>query len=178
MAVLSVVAAAFLSLAQPGVARGAGAGSAPLEYQVKAAFILNFINFTEWPASALGAPSAPFRICVLGRDPFGEALDRTMEGETVHGHPVAVDRVSREDAARRCQILFVSASPESASLVKSLLDAPILMIGDSPGFLREGGVVAFALDQGRVRFDVARQNAERRGLVLSSRLLRVARRVE
>src|ERR1035438_293637 len=61
-----------------------------LEYQVKAAFLLHFTKFIEWPSSAFADASAPFAICVLGKDPFGHALDDVAEGETVQGHPLTV----------------------------------------------------------------------------------------
>ena len=62
-------------------------------------------------------------------------------------------------------------------MLQSIARAPVLTVGESENFLEDGGIVIFAMEQGRVRFDVNRQNAERRKLTLSSRLLRVARTV-
>src|ERR1700685_4603397 len=47
--------------------------SKPAEYQVKAVYLYNFSKFVEWPATAEKENS--FAICILGRDPFGPALD-------------------------------------------------------------------------------------------------------
>jgi hypothetical protein len=154
------------------------AGS-PVEYQVKAAYILNFVNLTEWPAAALGAPSNPFRICVSGTSPLRSVLEDTIKGESVHGHPLLVERLMRE-SAQACHVVFVPASDnaQTAELLRALGPAAVLTIGETDGFLRAGGVVRFLVDQGHVRFDVNRRSAERHGLTLSSRLLRVARSVE
>src|SRR5689334_15033090 len=78
----------------------------PLEYQVKAAFLLNFTRFIEWPA-ADAPPGAPFSICVLGDDPFNGALDRMVEGEAVNGRKLAVQRIHRQQQVS-CQIVFAA----------------------------------------------------------------------
>jgi YfiR/HmsC-like len=151
----------------------------PLESQVKAAYILNFINLTEWPPAALGPASNPLRICVAGSDPFRTVLEQTVKGDSVQGHPLVVERVTRDGAAT-CQVLFVAASDASQTveLLRALGSAPVLTIGEADAFLKGGGVVRFVTDQGHVRFDVNRRTAEQHGLTLSSRLLRVARSVQ
>ncbi len=70
----------------PGSARGTGPHS---EYQVKAAFLLNFTKFIDWPQSEAGSP---FGICIVGDDPFGLVLDQMVEGETFQGRKLAVQR--------------------------------------------------------------------------------------
>jgi hypothetical protein len=149
-----------------------------LEYQVKAAFIFNFISFTQWPASALGPPSSPLRICVAGDDPFRGALESTVSGERILDHPIAVEHL-RGSAAGRCHVLFVAAADAARvpELLRDVGSSPILTIGESDQFLRSGGVVNLVVDEGHVRFDVSQKAAVAHGLTLSSRLLRVARSV-
>jgi hypothetical protein len=162
--------------AQPFDPREPGA---TLEYQVKAAFLLNFLAFTEWPSGALPTAGSPVRICVAGSDPFGGALDGTVQGETVLEHPIAVERIARAADARRCHALFISrqAGPATDDFLHAVDGVPVMTVGESPTFLQAGGIVNFVIDQGHVRFDVNRGLAEQRGLRFSSRLLRLARRV-
>jgi len=150
-----------------------------LERQVKAAYILNFIHFTRWPAAALGPAGTPFRVCATGASPLGGALEATMKGESVEGHPIVVERLAAETNPRQCHVLFASdgESPTPSEVLKSVANDPVLTVGESETFLRDGGILIFTIEQGRVRFDVNRQNAMRRGLDLSSRLLQVARSV-
>jgi hypothetical protein len=84
------------------------------------------------------------------------------------------------DAVQSCHVLFVPAgeAAQTSELLRSVGTAPVLAIGESAAFLRAGGILSFVVDNGHVRFDVNRRNAEQRGLTLSSRLLRVARSVE
>src|SRR5688572_20007690 len=50
----------------------------PREYQVKAVFLFNFVQFVDWPATAFPSPDAPIRIGVLGVDPFSGALEAAV----------------------------------------------------------------------------------------------------
>src|ERR1035438_10306108 len=68
-----------------------------LEYKVKAAFLLNFVKFVEWPASAFPEPDSPISICILGVDPFGKTLDQLVAGESVNGRKLAIERVKRSE---------------------------------------------------------------------------------
>jgi len=148
-----------------------------LEYEVKAAFIYNFIQFVEWPQTAFADPAAPFRVCVYGDNPFGSALERTIRGEQVNGHPIAIERVAVGGMVTQCQLLFVpqSQSARTAGVLRAAGEAPVLSVGESPNFLRAGGMINLFVEGGRVRFDVNLSAASARGLVASSKLLRVAR---
>jgi hypothetical protein len=67
------------------IAGAAGVRAAPqrnLEYEVKGAFLYNFLTFIDWPDRAFAHPSSPFRLCLLGRDPFGPAIDQLVRGES------------------------------------------------------------------------------------------------
>ena len=150
----------------------------PLEYQVKAAFLLNFTKFIEWPASAFGTPDAPLTICILGADLFGTALDQIVAGEVVNGRKLAVQHINGPAAPRSCQVLYLSRSE------REILKAPpgagpgILTVGEGEGFTHDGGMISFVLEHRRVRFKINQTAAERAGLKLSSRLLSVAKSVE
>src|SRR6478672_13263637 len=87
---------------------GAGTLGAPpaSEYQVKAAYLFNFGQFVEWPAQAWSSPSAPFQICLVGKDPFGTTLDDVTRGEALGGHPLMVRHIASAGDVAGCQILF------------------------------------------------------------------------
>jgi hypothetical protein len=152
--------------------------SPPSEYQIKAAFLLNFTKFIEWPASE-GAGS-PFSICVMGDDPFGPVLDQLVEGETVGGRKIAVRRIRAEgnaDAQGSCAILYVSKQEQSVQTVLAGVGQGVLTVGEGDSFLDGGGMIAFILENRRVRFNIDQGAAQKAGLKLSSRLLGVARSV-
>ena len=165
--------ACFLALTMTAAAQSPRAP----EYQVKAAFLYNFAKFVEWPSQVFPGPTTPFRICVLGRDPVGDALTSIVQGKSISGHAILSSQVQSPAEARSCHVLFLSQS-DSENLKQGLdrlRDLPILTVGDSADFLALGGMINFVLEQDRVRFEINLAAAERHHLKLSSKLLAVAR---
>jgi len=158
------------------LAAGTQAQSAT-EYQLKAAYLFNFARFIEWPPSSFSDASAPLRICVLGRDPFGEELRNITNQKTVNGRKLAVNEVVDLRQARSCQILFIASSGQIPlqQILEGLGGASVLTVGDSKGFAEQGGMINFVLQNDRVQFEVNRKAAERAGLKVSSKLLSVAK---
>lgn len=149
-----------------------------LEYQVKAAFLLNFTKFVEWPQSAFASPDAPLEVCILGEDPFGDFLDRLVSGEIVGGRKVATLRIKRTPPPKACAVLFIGRRDQDTLKRLSDLGPGVLTVGEGESFLREGGMIAFVIENRRVRFVINQAAAEHAGLKLSSRLLSVAKSVE
>jgi hypothetical protein len=154
------------------------AADAALEYQVKAAFLLNFTKFIEWPAAAFVAPDSPIAICILGDDPFGSALDQIAAGEIVNGRKVVTQRIKHASPPKTCAVLFVSRSEKDVSKLLPGLGPGVLTVGEGDSFLRDGGMIAFVVENRRVRFEINQTAAENAGIKVSSRLLNVAKAVE
>lgn len=177
-AVLFIVAIlllpASLGNSQPAAA---ASGEPPLEYQVKAAFLLNFTKFIEWPALEISNPDTPFNICILGSDPIGPALDQILQGETAGGRKLAVQRI-RRDGIKSCQVLYVGKAEKD---IREMVSTPmygVLTVGEGESFIRDGGMIAFVIENRRVRFHINLAAARGAALHVSSRLLGVARSVE
>jgi len=162
------------------IATAPASGGAPSEHQVKAAFLYNFANFVEWPDGALGPAGAPLKVCVVGTDPFGLALDEAFRDQVVQGRRVQIARGGSLAAVGRCHILFLSQSEQGRwpDLLKELDGAPTLTVADGPPLVRQGGMVNFVIEAKRVRFEINRLAAEHAGLRISSKLLALARIVE
>jgi hypothetical protein len=152
--------------------------NAPLEYQVKAAFLLNFTKFIEWPPSAFRQPDSPVSICVLGGDPFGSALDQIVSGEVVNGRKVVAQRIKSVPPPQACQALFVGRLEKDAGKILPGLGSGVLTVGEGENFIRDGGMIAFVIENRRVRFEINQAVAENSGLKLSSKLLSVAKPVD
>jgi hypothetical protein len=146
------------------------------EYQVKAAFLFNFAKFVGWPPQAFKSPDEPMGICVFGPNPFGSTLEEMVRGKLLGKRGFVVYRVSEPQRARTCHILFLN-EPEgnrSRSLLDQLAGASILTVGEAEGFLANGGVVNFKLDDARVRIEISTEAADRAQLHISSKLLSLA----
>jgi hypothetical protein len=150
----------------------------PLEYQVKAAYLLNFTKFVQWPESAFSDQRSPLAICILGEDRFGTSLDEIVKGEVVNGHELVVQRIRRVTEARSCQVVYIGAPEKEAPKILDDLRPGILTVGEGEKFLEHGGIIAFVIENRRVRFDIDQRAAGRSMLTLSSRLMSVARSVK
>jgi hypothetical protein len=153
--------------------------SNPSEYEVKAAYLYNFGRFVEWPPDVPLGPADTFTICVMGRDPFGSALDTTISGEKIGGKTVVARRIAGSGEATDCRILFVSSSEDKQvkEILSTLGKQRVLTVSDMPQFIQQGGMVQFILVDARVRFEINLAATREAGLNLSSQLLKVAAEV-
>src|SRR5258708_13231166 len=150
--------------------------ASPTEYEVKAAYLYNFGRFVQWPNKSTAHGGSPFTVCVLGQDPFGQALDAILAGESIDGANTAAARISKPQEPVNCRILFISSS-EASHLNQILLTSEsrlLLTVSDLPLFSQRGGMVQFVLEGKRVRFEVNLTPVEHTHLALSSQLLQVA----
>jgi hypothetical protein len=146
----------------------------PSEYDVKAAYLLNFGKFIRSFRTA--QPRSSFDICILGHDAMGSSLDALAANSSIGNLPVHVNHSPDVTSAKSCAIVFISSS-EGDRLREDLAilgDANILTVSDAPDFLEHGGMIQFVLVSNHVRFAVNLAAVNRAHLVLSSELLRVA----
>lgn len=148
------------------------------EYQVKAAYLLNFARFVEWRSDVLPAGAA-LQIGIVGDHSFGRALDEVLRGKSANGHTIHLRLLRRDDFLADYHIIFISASEEShlADILDGLRRRSVLTVSDIDRFALRGGVIEFRMVGNRVRFDINRAPANEAHLTISSKLLSVARAV-
>ena len=158
----------------PSALAAAGAG----ESDIKAAFILNFIKFVEWPASAFRSLEDPILLSVVGKDPVGDSIEG-LSGKTVSGRKVVVSKARDLASLERCHILFVGAS-EKAALAPTLGAVqrwPVLTVGDFEGFAGRGGTIGFIRQDNRIGFEINEESARKAGLKVNAKLLYLGKSV-
>ena len=170
------VAVAWLAAVCPAQAQRASFN----EREVKAVFLFNFAQFTEWPPRAFADPQSPIVIVILGEDPFGRALDDVVAGEAVRNRRLVIERLRRVEDVKTCHILFVSPSEAEKyeQIFARLEGRSILTVGDTEGFATRGGIIRFLTERNRIRLRVNVAAARGAGLTISSRMLRAAEIVE
>jgi hypothetical protein len=141
--------------------------------EVTAAFIYNFVKFTEWPALPAGAPLI---VCVVGDDKIAAALVDTVRGQNVDGRAVEIWRPLDASTWRACHVLFVGGGDvrRAAGQLEPFVTLPILTVSDGKGFSRMGGIIELYVEAARMRFAINIDIAQRAGLRLSSHLLGLA----
>ena len=152
--------------------------SSPTESQVKAAYLFNVGKFVRWQ---LNVPSGgnSFDICILGKNPFGGALEATVAGESIDGKTIIARNIASMQDAGHCRILFISASEEGRlkAHLAAVRHMNALTVSDIPGFAEHGGMIGLVRQGGRIRFEVNVAPMGDAGLTVSSELLKVAIRV-
>jgi hypothetical protein len=150
------------------------------EYQVKAAYLVNFLKFVDWPEDAFGDPLAPIVIGVVGDDPFGVALPEVVVGKTVQGRDLVIRIYHTGEDLRGAHLLFISASERKRlpTILSALRGSSVLTVGDTEGFLESGGMIEFVPENNRVRFAINVEAANRAHLKMSSKLLSLAKVVK
>lgn len=145
-------------------------------YSLEAAYIYNFTEFTEWPSAH--TDGASLNVCVNPRTALGATLAK-LSGRAVSGKTWAVKPIPDDATIATCNVLIVEDAPAgNVAKSASARDLPILVV--RPADVDAGdarNVVTLFRDGDRLRFDIDNTEAARRHLVLSSKLLRLARNV-
>jgi YfiR/HmsC-like len=148
----------------------------PSEYQVKAAFLFNFAKFVEWPTESFVGETSPLVIGILGDNPFGGDLERTVQNKTINNHLLVIKQFHSVAEATNCQVLFVGASEKKrlAEIFQKLRGTSILTVSEMDGFTEAGGIINFVLENKKVRFQINAEAAKAARLKISSKLLSLA----
>jgi hypothetical protein len=201
------ICAALLGLCVLGLSPSFALGETPQaaaerEYQVKAAFVYNFLKFVvggrfgtlDDKGGSNGDPNEVLRVGIVGRAPSKEGL-ASLQGKVVKDKRIEVrffegleDRKEADAKTtephpqmkelRQCHVLFFcpSEKPFLARLLPALQKDGLLLVGDTPGFLEAGGVINLMIEDKKVRFEINLAAAAREHLQIRSSLLRLALR--
>ena len=148
------------------------------EYTMKAVFLEHFTRFIEWPEpSGIDDVSSPFLIAIIGENPFGSILGQIYSEQKIKNKKVEIKYISTPDNIPDCHILFISGSsqeilPEILSITKN---KPILTVSDTKGFAEMGVLINFYLIGDKIKFEINEKAVHESGLVMSYRLLSLAR---
>lgn len=186
---LCLIAGCALLPVPGGSAEVGGFAPARIE-DVEAAYVVNFIRYTEWPAAALPGPDRPFVVTVIGDDGVRDALRAlSARAAATLGHPLEVRarpaprRGSREtvpvEALAPSHVVFVGRLPPGvvASFLRDFGAPPTLTIGNSPGFAAAGGMIELVHEGSKLVFEANLASLRASGLALSARVLSLARDV-
>ncbi|HEX6736249.1 MAG TPA: YfiR family protein [Azonexus sp.] len=142
------------------------------EYGMKAVLFYRLAQFVYWPG---GQPAPrPTVLCVVGRNPFGNALNQ------INTNAAEVDiRFAPADLGA-CHLLFIARSEAGAlaGWLERAAGRPLLTVSDLPGFAQAGGMIELPLEGERVAIVLNRSAAQKKGFEFNAQLLRLARVVE
>ena len=144
------------------------------EADVKAALVFNILLFVSWHT-----PERPvLRLGVVEDTPTSNAL-RALEGQSIGKTKLSVVENPSLDEMPDCQAIFVGGNNPSTlyRVATTTLGAKALLIGEGPLAIENGAMIGLVLSGDRYVMDVNLAALRREGLSVSSKLLRLARRV-
>ncbi len=148
------------------------------EYQIKAAYIYNFAKSAQWPPSLLPDGTAPLVIGVLGGDvEFVNVLTGIVSGKSIGTHSIAVKHHNGADDVKCCNVVFFRASERQSTraAIASLNSGNVLLVGEDPAFLGDGGTINLVMARGKIQFEVAQDALDRSSIQFSSKFLSLAK---
>ncbi len=156
-----------------------GLSAQPVEENaMKAAFVYNFISFTEWPTNAFRKDKT-INLCVNAESSMATALS-DLGGKKVNGIGLNLQLLdSLQKDLSNCHILYVDRFDRSdwQAVNSQLKDKSVLTISDDEVISEKGVMIALARSDSKIVFDIDMTAARRSRLTLSSKLLRLARTV-
>lgn len=169
----------FCPLCLPGWLHTLRAEDMAQEYQLKAAFLVNFAKFITWPEQALPVDQQEFILCVVGDDPFGPALGG-IEQKTVGGRTIRVVKSSSLKKIPDCQMLFVSRSEADTlnQLAAAIGHKAVVTVSDLPDFIKADGHIQLVTSGNRLSFIINHTAMKEQGLQANASLLSLAADVQ
>ena len=162
------------------------------EYQIKAAFLFNFIKFIDWPEEKMSENGGKITIGIVGKDPFENAFE-PLKDKLLKGKKVEIIRFKSFSAMikekdngskelrnlKKCNLLFICSSEKKnlTKIVETVKNDNVLTVGDTKGFLESGGIINLVMEKNKVRFEINIKVAQEAGLKIRSKLLSLAKRV-
>lgn len=142
------------------------------EYGMKAILFYRLSQFVYWPADS--KPPTPLTLCVVGKNPFGSALNQIDQSIAT------VETRQSPGDLNACQLLFIPRS-EASNLdawLGRIENRRLVTVSDIPGFARSGGMIELPLEGERVGIVINRRSARKNGFEFNAQLLRLARVIE
>jgi hypothetical protein len=169
--VLALAAAIFL-----GSATGQENEAPVAEYAVKAALLFKFLRFLEWPEAARPRKGDPFRIGILGNDPFEGHLEKAVSGKTVDDHPITIVRSHDVHDVQTCPVVFIcnSKKDDLEKILTAMGNVANLTVADTDGFAERGVMINLVLREKKVKFQINYEAAREVGIEVDAQLLKLA----
>ncbi len=172
------------------------------EYELKMAFLFNFLKYVEWEKEK-GAeqtepdaekPDAekepePIRIGVVGKDPFEKAWE-IVQDKKVNDRKIRYQifdlaageeeqQKQMREEIRSCQVIFVpkSEGKNLDRILELVKDRPVLTVGETGDFLQKGGILNFVLEENKIRFEINLDTAKAARIQFKTSVLKLAKTI-
>jgi len=155
----------------------------PSEYELKAIYLYNFLNFVKWPDDSCNLHEGrSHRIAVLGDSPFNQVLIALQEKLRAKDKKLEITFYGPYRKAMElscCCLLFITESERNnlPSIIDQLAGKPVLTVADDDAFINQGVMITLVSHKNKIRWAINRQPVNESSLKLSAKLLDIAVKV-
>lgn len=118
-------------------------GSSSTAPSSEAAILWGIVSYTRWPM-----PPATLQVCVLGDSPVARALKKSgaLEGARYQAVIRSLPPLHAQVDPTQCHVLYTSKLPvtQLTPVLQSVLNSPVLTIGEEQDFCSLGGMFCLA----------------------------------
>lgn len=149
--------------------------------EYKSKFIINLVDYVDWPAGGDADESGSIAIAVIGDSPLLPKLKAMAETKTKDGKKIVIKEKVLNESTYDCQILFLASKETSdlAQVLKKVNGNPVLTVSDCDYFANYGVMINFYNEENdgksKVKFEVNKATVSMAGLKISSKLLKLAK---
>jgi hypothetical protein len=186
---LRAAAAVAMMLVATGIARAQDI-DADKAAKLKAAYLVNFIKYAEWPQDAFADPASPIVLVLVGQCDVTSVLEGVVSGsEPVGGRVVTLRRaaVPPPDAdeqqwlpvyenLKQAHLLYICGlpPPRVQAILQAVADTDVLTVSDVPMFAAGGGMLGFVIRGNRIVFEANLEAIQRSRVQVSAKVLQLA----
>jgi hypothetical protein len=155
---------------------------APSEYELKAIYLYNFLQFVQWPEECHFPGGHAQEIAVVGGtslQPVLLSLQAKLREKNKDLTLVFYDSYQEGMNLSNCCLLFIASSEmkKIPEILKSLDGKQVLTVTDAGEEVDSGVMITLLSRQNKIRWAVNRKPVTEAGLKMSAKLLEIAERV-
>lgn len=179
-----------LMLMLAAVDSGAQTIDADKAAKLKAAYLLNFVKYAEWPDDAFASPDSPIILTLAGQCDVTNVLASVVsQSEPVGGRTVKLQAAalpgsgaseeqwqSVYESMRNTHLLYVCGltGDRAHAILEGIGADDVLTVGDIPMFASNGGMIGFVLRGNRIVFEANLEAIHQSRVEVSAKVLQLA----
>lgn len=151
-----------------------GQGSASkANNKIKGIYVYQFAKNVDWPQKH---KTGNFSIGILGDKSFYDQLKQSYTDKLIGGQKIEVVFYNSTEEVKNPHLLYVSPYDKkiAVELAKKLKKDKTLIIGEEKGLLSDGIIINFLSKDSKLAFEISKSNAQKKELIISQTLTRLA----
>lgn len=174
------ILATCLGVVSPSFVMASAMEDMMTETRTKAETIYKILQFVTFPERSFNTADQPITVCMLGYDSFGKILEYVFKDKKIDGRSISIIRARQlktlQETNQPYQVVYVSKSlqKEVPAVIGALMGRNCLVIGETPDFCQQGGMIQIKVLGQKARFDINATAVWQEDIKISSQLLKLA----